>query len=1020
MKKLNRKMSTKILKYIINLLVLNIAVTNIIAQLPQIGSATLHAKIDSKTNFFDVMKEVELFYKSDNAKVNIGTTPIGEFDNDYAKWKRWEYATKPYINQDGKMGNIQNVLWSEFEKANTQIETFGSGLREPSSPTTPDWTFSGPFSSSYNVSPPSGLNGLGRCDRIAFHPTDPNIIFIGTPNGGLWKTINGGTSWNCLTSFLPIAGVSGVVVDWSNPNNILILTGSGDDQFVTAGTPGIFSSIGVFRSTDGGINWHKTTTPWPSTIGPAPFQLKQSPRFANKILMATSYGLFSSSNYGETWVTVLQNSCYDVDFVPGTDTVWVALGGTLNPIKRSSFGGAIGTFANVSFGAAVLTPIPLAANRISLAVTNVNLATSTELVYIFAGPVTGNGTFNGLYKTNSSGFISLQRNTPNLFDNSLGGNFNFNQSTYDNCIAVNPDLPNTILTGGAKIFKSIDGGGTIINGAGYSEAEVGFDLTKYVHGDIHDLAYNPLNNYLYAAGDGGISYSADNGLTWANISTGLTTSMFYDIAGVESNQYAILGGLQDNGNKYRNTNSSNFIHIGAFDGFHGAISPSNPTRGYYSANQFFIRSGVLGASTGAVGINPVTAANQWAWKMNTDLLDGDFLYGSPLGTDSTFISFNAGTNWSEKHLGGGQNEIVHCPSDANRMYIMGGISLATNALRRSDNQGFTWTTNLLTNPGIPSTVAQIPNDVQVSPINSNLVFTCFAGFEAGNKVFLSGNAGANWVNISYNLPNIPILCLAIDNSDNVYAGTDFGVYVKLNGANVWYLFSNKLPRTRVNDLMINRANGILYAATYGRGVWHTNVVNTPCSDAFYYVNGNVTGERFYEAGVIWSVANMDTMQGTKVTFKATDSIKLFNNFRASEGVEEFRAYIGPCGSNYPVLSKVNNTTTIDIKKIVLPTNEQDGNYPFGTIRIAAKDNILNIILDAKKEGDFKIRLSNENGEFIKTLYELPKAAINKHQLTIPLSNMPKNFYYVHLLYNDTLVHYQQLDLTSTTLDNLSR
>jgi hypothetical protein len=220
--------------------------------------------------------------------------------------------------------------------------------------------------------------------------------------------------------------------------------------------------------------------------------------------------------------------------------------------------------------------------------------------------------------------------------------------------------------------------------------------------------------------------------------------------------------------------------------------------------------------------------------------------------------------------------------------------------------------------------------------------------------------------------------------------------------------------------MINRANGILYAATYGRGIWHTNVVNTPCSDAFYFVNGNVTGERFYEAGVIWSIANMDTMQGTKVNFKATDSIKLFNNFKASEGVEEFRAYIGPCGSNYPVLSKVNRDTKIDLKKIVLPTNEIEGNYPFGTIRLNVKDTVLNIILNAKKTGDFKIRLSNENGDFIKNLYELPVSTIKKYQLTIPIDNIPKNFYYVHLLYNDILVHYQQLNLTSKTLDNLTR
>jgi hypothetical protein len=246
--------------------------------------------------------------------------------------------------------------------------------------------------------------------------------------------------------------------------------------------------------------------------------------------------------------------------------------------------------------------------------------------------------------------------------------------------------------------------------------------------------------------------------------------------------------------------------------------------------------------------------------------------------------------------------------------------------------------------------------------------------------------------------------------DNVYVGNDYGVFVKLNGATTWYFYSNKLPRTPVNDLLINQTNGILYAATFGRGIWQTNVINTPCSDAFYFISGTVTGERFYEAGVIWSVATLDTFQGTRINYKVTDSVKLLNNFHAKEGINEFRAYTGPCGSGYPVLNRVQDTTVINIKKISIPSNVTEGNFPYGTIRINNFKKNPDITFDAKKEGDFKIRISNEKGEFVKTVYRLPAVKPGREEFPLPITGLPKGFYYVQLLFNDMLVQYQELDI----------
>ena len=122
---------------------------------------------------------------------------------------------------DGKIKkNFNGLIWDAIQKIKRSDLT-NSGSRMPGT-----WTSLAPTSFSNG---PQGYNGgLGRVNVVAFHPTDANTIYIGTPAGGLWKTTDGGTTWMPMSDELASIGVSGIAVDHSNPNKVYILTGDGD------------------------------------------------------------------------------------------------------------------------------------------------------------------------------------------------------------------------------------------------------------------------------------------------------------------------------------------------------------------------------------------------------------------------------------------------------------------------------------------------------------------------------------------------------------------------------------------------------------------------------------------------------------------------------------------------------------------------------------------------------------------------------------------------------------------------
>ncbi len=118
--------------------------------------------------------------------------------------------------------------------------------------------------------------------------------------------------------------------------------------------------------------------------------------------------------------------------------------------------------------------------------------------------------------------------------------------------------------------------------------------------------------------------------------------------------------------------------------------------------------------------------------------------------------------------------------------------------------------------------------IDVSQNDANTAYVSLAGFCAGTKVFKTVTGGNTWQNISYNLPNIPVNCIkTVPGSGNVLIATDLGVYILNAGTTNWISQSAGLPNVIISDIEFNPALNKIYAATFGRGIWETDLTQIP-------------------------------------------------------------------------------------------------------------------------------------------------------------------------------------------------
>jgi hypothetical protein len=753
----------------------------------------IEKKQEPNANFYDIQKSFNEYWKDKD-----NTVP----GNGYKPFKRWEYFVEPRVYPSGDLSLLNQTLenFKAFKPATTSTSKIGQGAQIAST----TWTAIGPMGPMTGVASNGFPRKAGRDNFITFHPTTPTTFWAGAPAGGLWKTTDNGLTWTTNTDYLNVTGCSDLAVDPSNPNIMYLATGDGD----AGDTP----SIGVLKSTNGGLTWSATSFSFAVAQQRLIRRLIIHPTNPQILMAATNVGVYRTTNAGLTWTTINGNNTYDLEFKPGDPNTVYAAGTAFY----------LSTNAGVSFNV-ISSGISSGSNRMCIAVT----PNDPNYVYLLASNASTNG-FLGLFRSiNSGSTFTMMSNAPDVLANACNGAGGGGQGWYDLALAVSPLDKNKLSVGGVNVWSSNSGGATgtwTCTGCWIGTTAPGV----YLKADHHDLDFNPSGE-LYAATDGGVfKYNVSN---WIDLNVGRNIAQIYKIglSGVSPNRW--ITGHQDNGTNIYT--GSAYIASMAGDGMDCFIDRTNNNNMFASTPNGALRRSTDGGLTWNGATSGTSGTGGWVTPWKQDPQVATRLYA---GFSQMFVSNNLGLNWTQLTATGGSGSIVEfaiAPSNNQVIYIIQGTSL-----RKSIDGGVTWTGIA----GVPTNLGA-PTFITVSPTDPNKVWVTLSGYSAANKVFQSINGGTSWTNITLNLPNLPANCSVYQpgSSDLIYVGMDVGVYYKDINTGTWTLYNTGLPNTPISDMEISPANPTkLRAATYGRSVYEVDVFQVaapPLSN--YTYTGNV-------------------------------------------------------------------------------------------------------------------------------------------------------------------------------------
>ncbi len=631
---------------------------------------------------------------------------------------------------------------------------------------------------------PISLQSTGRLVAIAVDPTDSNIIYVGGAQGGVWKTVDGGTSWTPMTDGECSLAMGSIAIDPVNPN--IIYAGTGEQHF----SGDSYYGCGVLRSDDGGSTWVSLgTTIFRTSSGGAKIArvvidpATAGSSTATTVLVASDFGLFRSTNSGVSWTEVLGGIATDLVQDPVTPAIHFAAVRS-DGVYRSTNGGL--TWTRQSTG---LPTTDVA--RINLA-----LAPSDPATLYASIQRSSAGDLLGIYKTTNGGSLWIA--------SVASGASCSTQCWYDMTLAVHPSSADTVYFGGVSLFKSSNGGATFTS------------VTNGVHVDQHILMFDPNDaNTLYAGNDGGIYRTTNGAASWTTLNTNLALTQFYSGVSLHpTDPTFILAGTQDNGTlSYRGAP----IWTAEFggDGGYTAIDRNDPTIQYletqWTAGSGFSgprRSDGLGFARKVNGID-INESALFIPPLVMDPTNSSILY---FGTSRLYRTTNRGDIWNAFNLSLTGGDVVSAIAAADTSTIYAGSS--GGAVNVTLDGGATW---LNRDAGLPQ---RFVTDLAVDRTNPQVAYVVFSGFLT-NHVYRTINGGVTWQSIDGNLPDAPVNAVLLDpgNPAGLFVGTDLGVYVTTNGGVTWAPFNNGLPNVAVFDLVYNAETGTLAAATHGRGMF---------------------------------------------------------------------------------------------------------------------------------------------------------------------------------------------------------
>ena len=679
----------------------------------------------------------------------------------------------------------------------------------------------------------------GRVIGFAVDPKNPARYFVGVASGGVWKTVNAGTTWTPVFDNEGSYSIGAIVLDPKNPLVVWVGTGENNSQ------RSVSYGNGVYKSEDGGKSWRNVGLKTSEHIG----RIAIDPKDSNIVYIASQgplwgpggeRGLFKTTDGGKTWKNILHISentgVTDVVIDPNDpNTIYCAAyqrrrhmwtlidGGPESAIYKSTDAGA--TWNKLRAG---LPTVEL--GRIGLAISPVD----SNVIYATVEAADRKG---GIFRSSDRGGSWERRNE---FDST---------AMYYARVVADPRDVDRIYVMNVFLMVSDDGGRTL--------RRLG---EKSKHVDNHDIWIEPDNTEHYLVGcDGGVYESFDRGTNW-EFKANLPVPQFYDIATDNAKPfYNIYGGTQDNfsfGGPSRTRSASGVVNSDWFvtnggDGFRSQVDPEDPNTVYAS-----LQHGVIvrfDKRTGErIGIQPQPGPKddppRWNW--DTPFIVSPHLHTRLyMASDRLYRSDDRGDSWT---VVSGQ---LSRELDRDKLPVMGRIwsidAVAKNAstaffgnasavaesqkkegliyvgtddglLNITEDGGKNWR-RIEKFPGVAD-MAYVSR-VITSNHNANTAYVSFDNHQnADFKPYLlkTTDAGRTWVSLGANLPkNGPVWAIAEDhvNPNLLFVGTEFGLYFSIDGGQKWIQLKGGLPTIAVRDLVIQKRENDLVVGTFGRGIY---------------------------------------------------------------------------------------------------------------------------------------------------------------------------------------------------------
>ena len=688
---------------------------------------------------------------------------------------------------------------------------------------------------------PGGMSG--RVTSIDVVNDNPDIMYVGTASGGLWKSTSGGIKWDPIFDKEVTASIGAVAIQQNNPSVIWVGTGEGNPRNSLNG------GYGVFKSLDGGKTWKSMGLENTRHI----HRIKIDPMNPNTVYVGAigspwgehpERGVFKTTDGGETWEKVLfvnnKTGVADLIMDPTNPNKLIAAmwehkrepwffnsGGSGSGLYMTHDGGKNWKKLSEEDG------LPKGdLGRIGVAIA----PGKPNVVYALV-----EAKKNALYKSEDGGFKWKKIN-----DKGDIGNRPF----YYSEIYVDPENENRVFSVFTYVNVSQDGG------KNFEELMPAYGVDNGVHPDHHAFWIHPDNGqFMMDGNDGGLNISKDGGKTWRFVGN-LPVAQFYHIATDNEYPYNVYGGMQDNGSwrgpayvwKAQGIRNSYWQEISFGDGFDVVPDPVDSRYGYTMSQQGYVqRFDHITGDNYIVRPTPPDATTElrfnWNSAISQDPFDNSTIYfgsqfvhkSSDKGLTWKIISPDLTTNDPEKQkqsesgglsmdATGAENHttiLVIEPSTVEKDMLWTGSD--DGRVHYTQNGGQTWTEVTGNIKGLPKG-SWIP---QIKASNRNkgealLIANDYRRFNYTPYAYRTKDYGKSWTRI-VDATDVESYALSIiedpENPNLVFLGTDDGLYVSFNAGEKWQKWTEGFPTVSTKDLAIHPREHDLVIGTFGRAAW---------------------------------------------------------------------------------------------------------------------------------------------------------------------------------------------------------